>query len=205
MEPFKPIASPGVSVAVANIDTDTIIPASFCAGVKKEGLGEGFLYNLRYDANRKERSEFRLNDPRARNALILLTYDNFGCGSSREHAVWACMDFGFQCVIAPSFSDIFYENSLKNGLLPVRLPRKDVEHLMEAAGNGANAVITVDLESCVVSGPDGETYSFDIARHHRQNLLAGLDEIGATLTSERAITDFERTRARASLQVPILS
>lgn len=204
MEPFKPIASPAVSVAVANIDTDTIIPASFCAGVKKEGLGDGFLYNLRFDGDRKERRDFPLNEPRA-SARILLTYDNFGCGSSREHAVWACMDFGFQCVIAPSFSDIFYENSLKNGLLPVRLPRTDVEHLMEAARNGANAVITVDLESCIVSGPDGENYSFDIARHHKQNLLAGLDEIGATLASERVISDFERARERVSLQVPILS
>ncbi|MBV8094025.1 MAG: 3-isopropylmalate dehydratase small subunit [Acetobacteraceae bacterium] len=204
MEKFTRLTALAAPLDLANVDTDKIIPARFLKTIKRSGLGIHLFDTLRYNENEQERPEFVLNQEPFRGAQILIADENFGCGSSREHAVWALVDFGIRCVIAPSFADIFYNNSFKNGLLPVRLPRPQCEKLMQAARMGANARITVDLERQIVSTPRGEEFSFDIDPFRRHLLLEGLDDIGQTLQHASRIESYEAARrARERWYPPI--
>jgi 3-isopropylmalate/(R)-2-methylmalate dehydratase small subunit len=180
-----------------NVDTDMIIPKQFLKTIKRTGLGKSLFFELRYDDAGKEISEFVLNQPAYRDAKILVTGENFGCGSSREHAPWALLDFGFRCVIAPSFADIFYNNCFQNGILPIMLPQADVDKLMDDARRGANATITVDLESQEIRGPDGGAIKFDIDPFRKHCLLNGLDDIGLTMEKHEHIQTFEEKAAVA--------
>jgi 3-isopropylmalate/(R)-2-methylmalate dehydratase small subunit len=182
-----------------NVDTDMIIPKQFLKTIKRTGLGKSLFFELRYDASGKEVAEFVLNKPAYRTATILVAGDNFGCGSSREHAPWALLDFGFRCVVAPSFADIFYNNCFKNGILPITLPQADVDKLMDDAQRGANATITVDLEAQEIHGPDGGMIKFEIDPFRKHCLLNGLDDIGLTLQKVTAIEAFE---AKARVERP---
>jgi 3-isopropylmalate/(R)-2-methylmalate dehydratase small subunit len=174
-----------------NVDTDAIIPKQYLKTIKRTGLGQSLFYELRYDEQGKEKPDFVLNKPAYRKAQILVTADNFGCGSSREHAPWALLDFGIRCVIAPSFADIFYNNCFQNGILPIRLPHSDVDKLMDDANRGANATVTIDLEKQEIRGPDGGVIRFEIDAFRKRCMLEGLDNIGLTLESEQAIGEFE--------------
>ena len=187
MEKFEKITGVAAPMPLVNIDTDMIIPKQFLKTIKRTGLGVNLFYEMRYDMDGKEIPEFVLNQPAYRNAEILIAGENFGCGSSREHAPWALKDFGIRCVIAPSYADIFY----KNGILPIALPQEQVEALMEDAGRGENARITVDLENQTVSASDGTAFSFEIDPHLKHCLLEGLDDIGQTLQKVAAIDSFE--------------
>jgi len=180
-----------------NVDTDMIIPGRFLTTTTREGLGKQLFADWRYDAAGAPNPDFVLNKPAYAKASILITGENFGCGSSREHAPWALLDQGITCVIAPSFADIFHNNCFKNGILPVRLPAEVCDKLAIAAG-GANHVFTVDLGSQTVTTPDGETYSFEIDPGRKSNLMAGLDEIGASLTAAPEIDAFEARRRLAA-------
>ena len=175
----------------SNVDTDQIIPKQFLKTIKRTGLGKNLFDEMRYDDNGEEIPDFVLNKSAYRNASILVAGDNFGCGSSREHAPWALLDFGIRCVIAPSFADIFYNNCFKTGILPIKLPQEDVDKLMDDAERGANAMITINLEEQTISGPDGKTLTFEIDPFRKQCLLEGLDDIGLTLQREQSITGFE--------------
>jgi len=196
MQPFTRLDAPAAPLDIANLDTDQIIPKQFLKTVEREGLGKGLFYDLRFDADGKPKPDFVLNDPRYAGAGVLIAGDNFGCGSSREHAAWALLDFGLRCVIAPSFADIFYSNCFQNGVLPVALPEEDVRELMIEA-KGGNHVFSVDLETQTVSAPSGKCYRFEIDAGRKQKLLKGLDSIGETLQEARAIDLFERRRALA--------
>ncbi|WP_299440930.1 3-isopropylmalate dehydratase small subunit [uncultured Rhodospira sp.] len=196
MQPFTTLTGVAAPLAIVNVDTDMIIPKQFLKTIKRTGLGKSVFYEMRFDDDGKERPEFVLNQPAYRKASILVAGDNFGCGSSREHAPWALLDFGIRCIIAPSFADIFYNNCFKNGILPIRLPQEDVDKLMDDAQRGANATVTVDLEAQEIRGPDGGVVRFDIDPFRKHCLLNGLDDIGLTLEKEDAITAFEQTRAR---------
>lgn len=198
MEPFTTLTAIAAPLPMANVDTDKIIPARFLKTIKRSGLGAALFANLRYDEGGAERPDFVLNQPPYRDANILIAHENFGCGSSREHAPWALLDFGIRCVIAPDFADIFYNNCFKNGILPVRLPRAMCDALMDDARLGGNARITVDLHAQVVVRPGGERVPFEIDAHRRHLLLEGLDEIGQTLAHDATISDFE-TRRRENL------
>ncbi|MBO6804229.1 MAG: 3-isopropylmalate dehydratase small subunit, partial [Thalassospira sp.] len=172
-----------------------IIPKQFLKTIKRSGLGKNLFDEMRYDDNGNEIPDFVLNKPAYRNAKILVSGDNFGCGSSREHAPWSLLDFGIRCVIAPSFADIFYNNCFKNGILPIRLPQEDVDKLMADAERGANATVTVDLENQEITGPDGGCIKFEVEEFRKHCLLNGLDDIGLTLQKADAINDFEAKRA----------
>jgi 3-isopropylmalate/(R)-2-methylmalate dehydratase small subunit len=181
-----------------NVDTDMIIPKQFLKTIQRTGLGKSLFFEMRYDpATGKEIGDFVLNKPQYRKATILVAGENFGCGSSREHAPWALLDFGFRCVIAPDFADIFYNNCFQNGILPIKLPQKDVDKLMDDASRGSNATITVDLEKQEIRGPDGGTIKFEIDPFKKHCLLNGLDAIGLTLQKEPAIKAFEDKAASA--------
>ncbi len=194
MEKFVTLTGVAAPLDMINVDTDQIIPKQFLTTIKRSGLGAGLFYDLRYDEEGREKSDFVLNQPAYQTAKILVAGDNFGCGSSREHAPWALLDFGIRCVIAPSFADIFYNNCFKNGILPIALPQEDVDKLMDDAERGANATITVDLEAQTIQGPDGGTIRFDIDPFRKQCLLNGLDDIGLTLQKEAAIAGYEEKR-----------
>jgi len=196
MEKFTTLTGVAAPLPIVNIDTDMIIPKQFLKTIKRTGLGKSLFFEMRYDDAGNEVPDFVLNQAAWRNAQILVAGDNFGCGSSREHAPWALLDFGIRCVIAPSFADIFYNNCFKNGILPIRLPQADVDKLMDDAGRGANATVTVDLETQEIRGPDGGVIRFDIDPFRKHCLLNGLDDIGLTLQKEEAITAFEDQRAR---------
>jgi 3-isopropylmalate dehydratase small subunit len=198
MEPFRRLEGRAAPLALANIDTDQIIPARFLKTVERAGLGKGLFAGLRYDADGKERPDFVLNQPAYRGTQILVAGDNFGCGSSREHAPWALVDYGVRCVIAPSFADIFFNNSTNNGLLLITLPPAEVEALMDEA-RGGNHVFTVDLEAQTVTGPSGGVHRFEIDPGRKRKLLLGLDPIGETLQHAPEIDAFE---ARAKLREP---
>jgi 3-isopropylmalate dehydratase small subunit len=200
MQPFKDITARAVPLDVANLDTDQIIPKQFLKTVGREGLGAGLLYDLRFDGQGKPRTDCALNDPRYAGAGVLIGGDNFGCGSSREHAAWALLDFGIRCVIAPSFADIFQANCLQNGLLPVALPHDTVKALMDEA-KGGNHVFAVDLESQTVTAPSGAKHRFDIEPARKEKLLKGLDTIDETLAHKEDIDRFEQ---RQALQRPWL-
>jgi 3-isopropylmalate/(R)-2-methylmalate dehydratase small subunit len=182
---------------IINVDTDMVIPKQFLTTITRSGLGKGLFYEMRYDAKGKENPDFVLNKPQYRKAEILVAGENFGCGSSREHAPWALADFGIRCVIAPSFADIFNNNSAKNGILLVALPKDQVAKLMAEAEKGANAKITVDLETQSITSPDGEVFKFDIDPFKKHCLLNGLDDIGLTMQQKPKIEGFEE-KQRAS-------
>jgi 3-isopropylmalate/(R)-2-methylmalate dehydratase small subunit len=191
MDKFTTLTGIAAPMPLVNIDTDMIIPKQFLKTIKRSGLGKNLFDEMRYNADGTEIADFVLNQPAYRQAEIIVAGDNFGCGSSREHAPWALLDFGIRCVISTSFADIFFSNCFKNGILPVVLPPEAVAHLMEDARKGANARITIDLETQTVTASDGETYSFDIDPFKKHCLLNGLDDIGLTLEKVTSIDSFE--------------
>ena len=197
MDKFTKLTGVAAPLPMRKVDTDMIIPKQFLKTIKRTGLGKSLFFELRYDDAGKEISEFVLNQPAYRDAKILVTGENFGCGSSREHAPWALLDFGIRCVIAPSFADIFYNNCFQNGILPIMLPQADVDKLMDDARRGANATITVDLESQEIRGPDGGAIKFDIDPFRKHCLLNGLDDIGLTMEKHEHIQTFEEKAAVA--------
>ena len=194
MKAFTKLDARMAPLAMANIDTDQIIPKQFLKTVEREGLGKGLFYDFRFDEQGREKADFVLNRPEYRGAGVLVAGDNFGCGSSREHAPWALLDFGISCVISSSFADIFYNNCFQNGLLPVVLKPEEVQALMEEA-KGGNHVVTVDLEAQTVVSPSGTTFSFQIDPQRKAKMLQGLDAIGETLTAAKEIDVFESKRA----------
>ncbi len=195
MEKFTKLTAIAAALPMANIDTDKVIPSRFLKTIKRTGLGAHLFDALRYDhRDGSEVPDFVLNREPWRGAGVLVAGDNFGCGSSREHAPWALLDFGIKCVIAPSFGDIFYNNSLKNGLLPIRLPLAVCEQLMADAVMGGNARLTIDLERQVVIRPSGEEIHFEIDPFRKHLLLEGLDDIGQTMAHAPAIGRFEDKR-----------
>jgi 3-isopropylmalate/(R)-2-methylmalate dehydratase small subunit len=197
MQPFTTLVGVAAPLPAANVDTDQIIPARFLKTILRTGLGKSLFAGLRYDETGAERPEFVLNQEPYRKAEILIAHENFGCGSSREHAPWALLDFGIRCVIAPSFADIFFNNSFKNGVLPIALPRAVCDALMEDAKMGGNARLAVDLERQVVIRPNGEEIAFEIDPFRKHSMLNGLDDIGQTLGHAQAIDTFEKKRAAA--------
>ena len=196
MEKFSKVTGVAAPLPMVNVDTDKIIPKQFLKTIKRTGLSEGLFYELRRDADGKPK-DFVLDQPAYRDAKILVAGENFGCGSSREHAPWALLDAGIRCIIAPSFADIFYNNCFKNGILPIALPQQQVDLLMDDAERGANAVVTVDLEKQEITGPDGGTLHFEIDPFRRHCLLNGLDDIGLTLEKGAKIDAFEEQRRQA--------
>ena len=191
MEKFTTLTGVAAPLDMINVDTDMIIPKQYLKTIARTGLGKGLFTEMRYKDDGSENPDFVLNKPAYRDAKILIVGENFGCGSSREHAPWALMDFGIRCVIAPSFADIFYSNSFKNGKLLVTLPPEEVDKLMEYAARGADATLTVDLEKQEIRRADGEVIRFDIDPFKKHCLLNGLDEIGLTLEKAPAIAAHE--------------
>jgi 3-isopropylmalate/(R)-2-methylmalate dehydratase small subunit len=196
MKPFTRLDGPAAAIPIANLDTDQIIPKQFLKTVEREGLGKGLLYDLRFDADGREKPDFVLNQKPFAGVRILIGAENFGCGSSREHAAWALMDYGITCVIAPSFGDIFNENCFQNGLLPVALPEAAVRALAVEA-KGGNHVFSVDLETQTVTAPSGARFHFDIDPGRKAKMLKGLDTIGETLERAGDIGVFEARRKLA--------
>ncbi len=192
MEKFTKLTGVAAPLDMINVDTDMIIPKQFLKTIQRSGFGKNLFDEMRYTSDGVEIEGFVLNKPAYRQAEILVAGDNFGCGSSREHASWALLDFGIRCVIAPSFADIFYNNCFKNGILPIALPQEDIDKLMDDAERGANAVVTIDLENQVITGPDGGAVSFEIDAFRKQCLLEGLDDIGQTLQKADAIETYEK-------------
>ena len=192
MEKFTRLTGVAAPLPVVNVDTDMIIPKDYLKTIKRTGLGKGLFAEARYGEDGSENPDFVLNKPAYRNAKILVAGDNFGCGSSREHAPWALLDFGIRCVISTSFADIFYNNCFKNGILPIVVSQDDLDKLMDDASRGSNAVLTVDLEAQEITGPDGGSIHFDIDPARRHILLEGLDDIASTLKSEPVIGSFEK-------------
>jgi 3-isopropylmalate/(R)-2-methylmalate dehydratase small subunit len=205
MRAFTTLTGIAAPLPMANIDTDKIIPARFLKTIKRTGLGVHLFDTLRYDAAGAERPDFVLNQEPYRHAEILITHENFGCGSSREHAPWALLDFGIRCIIAPDFADIFHSNCFKNGMLPIALPRAVCDALMEDARLGPNARITVDLDRQMVVRPSGAEIPFSIDPLRRHMLLEGLDEIGQTLQHAPAIDAFENHRSQAQPWLPSIA
>jgi 3-isopropylmalate/(R)-2-methylmalate dehydratase small subunit len=197
MDKFTTLTGIAAPMPLVNIDTDMIIPKQFLKTIKRSGLGVNLFDEMRYDQDGNEIPDFVLNKPQYREAQILVAGDNFGCGSSREHAPWALLDFGIRCVISTSFADIFYNNCFKNGILPITLPQEQVDILMSDAEKGANARITVDLESQTVTASDGQTFAFELDSFKKHCLLNGLDDIGLTLEKAVAIDSFEVTAQQA--------
>jgi 3-isopropylmalate/(R)-2-methylmalate dehydratase small subunit len=195
MDKFDKLTSAAAPLNMINVDTDMVIPKQFLKTIARTGLGKNLFHEMRYDDDGNEVKDFVLNQPAYRNAKILVADENFGCGSSREHAPWALLDFGITCIIAPSFADIFYNNCFKNGILPIKLPKEDWEKVMDDAQRGANATLTIDLESQTISGPDGGQVHFEIDPFKKKCLLEGLDDIGLTMQNGTKIDDFEAKRA----------
>lgn len=191
MDKFKSLTGVAAPLPMMNVDTDMIIPKQFLKTIKRTGLGKNLFDEMRYTQDGKEIPGFVLNKPQYRQAKILVTGDNFGCGSSREHAPWALLDFGIRCVIATSFADIFYNNCFKNGILPIVLPKEEVDKLMDDAQRGANAIVSIDLEKQEIRGPDGGCIKFEVDAFRKHCLLNGLDDIGLTLEKRRHIDGFE--------------
>ena len=191
MDKFTVLEGVAAPLKVINVDTDMIIPKQFLKTIKRTGLGTGLFSEKRYRDDGSENPDFVLNKPAYRHAKVLVAGDNFGCGSSREHAPWALLDFGIRCVISTSFGDIFYNNCFKNGILPVQVSPADLEKLFDDAERGANATLTVDLVKQEIRGPDGGVVKFDIDAHRKQCLLEGLDDIGQTLVKADKVNAFE--------------
>ncbi|BCJ89461.1 3-isopropylmalate dehydratase small subunit [Terrihabitans soli] len=195
MQPFTKLTGVAAPLPLVNIDTDMIIPKQYLKTIKRTGLGSGLFAEMRFGEDGKENPDFVLNKPAYRKAEILVTGENFGCGSSREHAPWALLDFGIRCVISTSFADIFYNNCFQNGILPIRVSPEELEKLMDDAERGANATLTIDLEAMEIRGPDGGVIKFDLDPYRRHCLLNGLDAIGLTMEKAPKITDYEAKTA----------
>jgi len=191
MEKFTTLTGVAAPMNKINVDTDMIIPKQFLKTIQRAGLGKHLFDEMRFDRDGNEVEDFVLNKPAYRDAQILVAGDNFGCGSSREHAPWALLDFGIRCVISTSFADIFYNNCFKNGILPIKVSKKDLNKLMDDAERGANATLTVDLGNQKIFGPDGGEVSFEMDAFKKQCLLNGLDDIGLTMKNKDKIENFE--------------
>ena len=191
MEKFTTLTGVAAPMPLINVDTDMIIPKQFLKTIQRSGLGKNLFDEMRYDREGNEVPDFVLNQPAYRNAKILVAGDNFGCGSSREHAPWALLDFGIRCVISTSFADIFFNNCFKNGILPIVVSQEDLDKLMDDAERGSNAVLSVDLEKQEITGPDGGTLAFEVDAFRKHCLLNGLDDIGLTMEKADAIDVFE--------------
>lgn len=199
MDKFTTLTGVAAPLPMINVDTDAIIPKQFLKTIERTGLGKHLFHELRFDESGKEKSDFVLNKPAYRKAQILVAGENFGCGSSREHAPWALLDFGIRCVISTNFADIFYNNCFQNGILPIKVSPEDLEKLMDDANRGANATLGVDLEKQEICGPDGGVVTFDIDPFRKHCLLNGLDNIGLTMEKTSKIESFE---ARAKAERP---
>ena len=198
MDKFTVLTGVAAPLPMINVDTDMIIPKQHLKTIKRTGLGSALFEEMRFTPDGKEKPDFVLNKSAYRKAQILVAGDNFGCGSSREHAPWALLDFGIRCVISTSFADIFYNNCFKNGILPIRVSKEDLAKLMDDAQRGSNATLTVDLEKQEIKGPDGGSVQFDIDEFRKHCLLNGLDEVGLTLARDAAISTYEQ-KHRAEL------
>ncbi|GAN50590.1 3-isopropylmalate dehydratase small subunit [Methylobacterium radiotolerans] len=196
MEKFTTLEGVAAPLRTINVDTDRIIPAKYLKTIRRTGLGKSLFAEMRYREDGSENPDFILNQPAYRNSKILVCGDNFGCGSSREHAPWALADFGIRCVISTSFADIFFNNCAKNGILAIVVSPEDLEKLFEDAERGANATLTVDLAAQTIRGPDGGTLHFDVDEGRKHNLLNGLDEIGLTLERVSSIDAYEQKLAQ---------
>ena len=192
MQKFDTLTGVAAPLNIVNVDTDMIIPKQFLKTIKRTGLGKNLFDEMRYTTDGKEIPDFVLNRPQYRKAQILVAGANFGCGSSREHAPWALLDFGIRCVISTSFADIFYNNCFKNGILPIKVSPEDIEKLFDDAERGANATLTIDLENQEIRGPDGGTVRFEIDAFRKHCLLNGLDDIGLTMEKAPAIEAYEK-------------
>jgi 3-isopropylmalate/(R)-2-methylmalate dehydratase small subunit len=195
MQKFTTLTGIAAPMPLVNIDTDMIIPKQFLKTIQRSGLGKNLFDEMRYTQDGQEIPDFVLNQPAYRKTEILIAGDNFGCGSSREHAPWALLDFGIRCVISTSFADIFYNNCFKNGILPIVMPQEVVDVLMADAKKGANARVTVDLPTQTVTTSDGQVFSFEVDQHRKHCLLNGLDDIGLTLEKAAAIDSYEKSLA----------
>lgn len=191
MEKFTVLEGVAAPMKLVNVDTDMIIPKQYLKTIQRTGLGKGLFSEMRYKEDGTENPDFILNQPAYRQAKILVAGDNFGCGSSREHAPWALLDFGIRCVISTGFADIFYNNCFKNGILPIVVSQEELDKLFDDADRGANATLTVDLGAQQIRGPDGGAISFEIDPFRKRCLMEGLDDIGLTLEKEGSITTFE--------------
>ncbi len=191
MDKFTTLTGVAAPLPITNVDTDMIIPKQYLKTIARTGLGAGLFSEMRFKEDGSENPDFVLNQPAYRKATILVAEDNFGCGSSREHAPWALLDFGIRCVISTSFADIFYNNCFQNGILPAKVSPDDLKKLMDDASRGANATLTVDLERQEIKGPDGGVVKFEIAEFNKHCLLNGLDAIGLTLVKSDKIKAFE--------------
>ena len=196
MEKFTTLTGVAAPLPIINIDTDMIIPKDYLKTIKRTGLAKGLFAEMRFKEDGSENPDFVLNQPGWRNAQILVAGDNFGCGSSREHAPWALADFGIRCVISTSFADIFYNNCFNNGILPVVVSAEDLGKLMDDASRGANATLTVDLQAQEIRGPDGGVVTFEIDPARKHKLLNGLDDIGLTLERGAQISSFEQAMSK---------
>jgi 3-isopropylmalate/(R)-2-methylmalate dehydratase small subunit len=197
MDKFIKLTGVAAPLPIVNVDTDMIIPKDYLKTIKRTGLAKGLFAEMRFNEDGTENPDFVLNKPAYRNAQILVAGDNFGCGSSREHAPWALLDFGIRCVISTSFADIFYNNCFKNGILPIKVSQEDLDKLMDDAERGANATLTIDLEALEIRGPDGGVISFHVDEFKRHCLLNGLDDIGLTLEKAPSIDLFEKQNAES--------
>ena len=192
MEKFTVLEGVAAPLKMINIDTDRIIPKQYLKTIKRTGLGKGLFAEMRYNADGSENPDFVLNKPAYRKAKILVAGDNFGCGSSREHAPWALLDFGIRCVISTSFADIFYSNCFKNGILPIKVTPRDLDKLFDDAERGANATLTIDLDKQEIRGPDGGVVKFEIDAFRKHCLRNGLDDIGLTMEKAPKIASYEQ-------------
>ncbi|HWJ74974.1 MAG TPA: 3-isopropylmalate dehydratase small subunit [Kaistia sp.] len=195
MDKFTTLTGVAAPLHFINIDTDMIIPKDYLKTIKRTGLGKGLFAEMRYLDDGSENPDFVLNKPAYRHASILVAGDNFGCGSSREHAPWALLDYGIRCVISTSFADIFYNNCFNNGILPIRVDKEDLDKLFDDAERGENSRITIDLAAQEIHGPDGGVVHFDIDAERKEKLLNGLDDIGLTMVKQPEIATFEATVA----------
>jgi 3-isopropylmalate/(R)-2-methylmalate dehydratase small subunit len=197
MEKFTTLTGVAAPMKITNVDTDMIIPKQYLKTIARTGLGKGLFAEMRYREDGSENPDFVLNKPAYRRAQIIVAEDNFGCGSSREHAPWALLDYGIRCVISTSFADIFYNNCFKNGILPIVVSAQDLEKLMDDADRGSNATLTINLEAQEIRGPDGGVVKFDVDAHRKHCLLNGLDDIGLTMEKAGAIDAFEKKAAES--------
>ena len=195
MDKFTTLTGVAAPLPIVNIDTDMIIPKDYLKTIKRTGLSTGLFAEMRFNEDGSENPDFVLNKPAYRNAQILVAGDNFGCGSSREHAPWALLDYGIRCVISTSFADIFYNNCFKNGILPIKVSQEDLDKLMDDASRGANSTLTVDLEAMEIRGPDGGVVKFDLDAFKRHCMLNGLDDIDLTMEKASSIEAFEKRSA----------
>ena len=195
MEKFTTLTGVAAPLNLINVDTDMIIPKQFLKTIKRTGLGKNLFHEMRFDEDGSEKKDFVLNKAAYRNSKIIVAGDNFGCGSSREHAPWALLDFGIRCVISTSFADIFYNNCFKNGILPIKVSQKSLNALLEASERGANSTITIDLKDQKISGLDGDVISFEIDAFKKECLLFGLDDVGLTMKKADEIQKYEQKQA----------